>query len=135
MIRRPPRSTLFPYTTLFRSVVGAEIGGGEGSERGGIELGGVTHGGHELAGAVHQQRAAGVRVAEERLQVLLDLLEVALRERPARRTRHHALSITRTRPCPAAPATRARSSRRRRTRDPHRRATPGRSVSPGCPSA
>src|SRR5260370_14900549 len=25
MIRRPPRSTLFPYTTLFRSVVGAGI--------------------------------------------------------------------------------------------------------------
>src|SRR5438067_5717932 len=24
MIRRPPRSTLFPYTTLFRSQVGAE---------------------------------------------------------------------------------------------------------------
>src|SRR3989442_11511312 len=27
MIRRPPRSTLFPYTTLFRSdVIGAKIG-------------------------------------------------------------------------------------------------------------
>src|SRR5258705_3100809 len=25
MIRRPPRSTLFPYTTLFRSVPGGEI--------------------------------------------------------------------------------------------------------------
>src|SRR3989442_12735414 len=25
MIRRPPRSTLFPYTTLFRSVIGALI--------------------------------------------------------------------------------------------------------------
>src|SRR3712207_8490550 len=25
MIRRPPRSTLFPYTTLFRSVVGVEV--------------------------------------------------------------------------------------------------------------
>src|SRR3712207_7903569 len=25
MIRRPPRSTLFPYTTLFRSVVQAEV--------------------------------------------------------------------------------------------------------------
>src|SRR5256885_10795761 len=25
MIRRPPRSTLFPYTTLFRSSVGAEV--------------------------------------------------------------------------------------------------------------
>src|SRR2546430_12930864 len=24
MIRRPPRSTLFPYTTLFRSIVGDE---------------------------------------------------------------------------------------------------------------
>src|SRR2546430_4333069 len=24
MIRRPPRSTLFPYTTLFRSLTGAE---------------------------------------------------------------------------------------------------------------
>src|SRR5689334_24476986 len=26
MIRRPPRSTLFPYTTLFRSVVGIVVG-------------------------------------------------------------------------------------------------------------
>src|SRR2546422_7687657 len=25
MIRRPPRSTLFPYTTLFRSHVGAQL--------------------------------------------------------------------------------------------------------------
>src|SRR3712207_7343691 len=28
MIRRPPRSTLFPYTTLFRSRFGAGKGGG-----------------------------------------------------------------------------------------------------------
>src|SRR5260370_18153736 len=28
MIRRPPRSTLFPYTTLFRSDVAAAEGGG-----------------------------------------------------------------------------------------------------------
>src|SRR3712207_9208195 len=27
MIRRPPRSTLFPYTTLFRSLILAVIGG------------------------------------------------------------------------------------------------------------
>src|SRR3712207_7430783 len=26
MMRRPPRSTLFPYTTLFRSVVALQIG-------------------------------------------------------------------------------------------------------------
>src|SRR2546429_8593534 len=30
MIRRPPRSTLFPYTTLFRSLV--EIRGGRGCD-------------------------------------------------------------------------------------------------------
>src|SRR5256885_10294994 len=29
MIRRPPRSTLFPYTTLFRSHESALAGGGE----------------------------------------------------------------------------------------------------------
>src|SRR2546422_4553724 len=28
MIRRPPRSTLFPYTTLFRSLVGVVMLGG-----------------------------------------------------------------------------------------------------------
>src|SRR2546430_10882130 len=33
MIRRPPRSTLFPYTTLFRSVCG-EHGGGDRQRRG-----------------------------------------------------------------------------------------------------
>src|SRR3712207_7471746 len=27
MIRRPPRSTLFPYTTLFRSELGVGVGG------------------------------------------------------------------------------------------------------------
>src|SRR3712207_7438967 len=33
MIRRPPRSTLFPYTTLFRSVVGrTRRGRGAGAE-------------------------------------------------------------------------------------------------------
>src|SRR3712207_8652849 len=30
MIRRPPRSTLFPYTTLFRSVLGELLGSNRG---------------------------------------------------------------------------------------------------------
>src|SRR5688572_32553435 len=33
MIRRPPRSTLFPYTTLFRSDHEPEHGAGRGAER------------------------------------------------------------------------------------------------------
>src|SRR3712207_7801928 len=35
MIRRPPRSTLFPYTTLFRSAARGEHGRGRRRRRGG----------------------------------------------------------------------------------------------------
>src|SRR5690349_23084607 len=44
MIRRPPRSTLFPYTTLFRSVVGERL------------VQGVARGDGGAAGALHQPR-------------------------------------------------------------------------------
>src|SRR3712207_7745695 len=46
MIRRPPRSTLFPYTTLFRSGLGADRGqelpgrrGGQPGQRAGRRVG------------------------------------------------------------------------------------------------
>src|SRR5690348_18009565 len=43
MIRRPPRSTLFPYTTLFRSGRGnpsaGSVGGSRGSRAGGFRAG------------------------------------------------------------------------------------------------
>src|SRR5687768_18114981 len=39
MIRRPPRSTLFPYTTLFRSYPGFLAGpDGPGADRPGLQL-------------------------------------------------------------------------------------------------
>src|SRR3712207_8982493 len=42
MIRRPPRSTLFPYTTLFRSMAAflvlTLVGGCTGSTSGGIKI-------------------------------------------------------------------------------------------------
>src|SRR2546422_7849998 len=40
MIRRPPRSTLFPYTTLFRSTRGPDEGrpDAEATRRGGLRL-------------------------------------------------------------------------------------------------
>src|SRR2546430_7417498 len=41
MIRRPPRSTLFPYTTLFRSVLGGELDDGAHAGEG------VRHRGNE----------------------------------------------------------------------------------------
>src|SRR3712207_7100428 len=46
MIRRPPRSTLFPYTTLFRSrtTVGGGQGGGHGEPARLLHLGGDLQG-------------------------------------------------------------------------------------------
>src|SRR2546430_6136083 len=47
MIRRPPRSTLFPYTTLFRSdradFVRADRSPGHGGQRQNREMGGDGH--------------------------------------------------------------------------------------------
>src|SRR5712691_1992122 len=42
MIRRPPRSTLFPYTTLFRSVCGLELLRGIGMENVAGQVGQLT---------------------------------------------------------------------------------------------
>src|SRR5256885_8785188 len=51
MIRRPPRSTLFPYTTLFRSVLGAR-GLAQARQRGMACL--------QVAQAVHQVELVGL---------------------------------------------------------------------------
>src|SRR2546421_883709 len=53
MIRRPPRSTLFPYTTLFRSVAGRTLGKGNAEDR--VQPG---QGGGEPGEGVGQRRAA-----------------------------------------------------------------------------
>src|SRR5256885_13222702 len=56
MIRRPPRSTLFPYTTLFRSA----LAGGFGRQRHALQPGGGA-----LHGVCHaQQLSAGLRSEE-----------------------------------------------------------------------
>src|SRR2546429_8160761 len=63
MIRRPPRSTLFPYTTLFRShrhVVGAVDGDGD-------ELAGGAVGGHR--GEAVGQALAGAELLDRGLAV------------------------------------------------------------------
>src|SRR3712207_8954576 len=55
MIRRPPRSTLFPYTTLFRSLVPAELapeGGGHPEVTAEVHLEALDH----LAGGVPDHR-------------------------------------------------------------------------------
>src|SRR2546429_2614114 len=68
MIRRPPRSTLFPYTTLFRSVPLLAVGevGGEL-----VLLAGEAHGGEDVARTIDD---IGVRamVVEDRKSTRLN---------------------------------------------------------------
>src|SRR2546427_5040826 len=63
MIRRPPRSTLFPYTTLFRSAVLGTDGAGRLGDRAvggpGLRVAdrGALAGGPGLCRAKHQRRS------------------------------------------------------------------------------
>src|SRR3712207_8226695 len=65
MIRRPPRSTLFPYTTLFRSLLQEAFDAGD---RAGDDVGGVAPGLQDLGVArercdLHARRVRVVEVA------------------------------------------------------------------------
>src|SRR2546426_4422981 len=61
MIRRPPRSTLFPYTTLFRSRAG-EIGKSVGLER---DHGAQEHRSADQSGTPQEQTPRDVRPVRE----------------------------------------------------------------------
>src|SRR2546427_6250218 len=51
MIRRPPRSTLFPYTTLFRSALAAAVGAQEAEDLAAADAEGHMVHGDEVAKA------------------------------------------------------------------------------------
>src|SRR5260370_6773355 len=90
MIRRPPRSTLFPYTTLFRSTCGAGSGGRDARDaRRAVARRGV--------GELVQASRAGRRRSEEHTselqshlnllcRLLLEKKHVVLPEGPAQRS-------------------------------------------------
>src|SRR3712207_9260737 len=64
MIRRPPRSTLFPYTTLFRSALarhGDVAGAADRLRRGGRDRQGVGAHGQDSARAVRREERAADR--------------------------------------------------------------------------
>src|SRR5690554_7522435 len=72
MLRRPPRSTLFPYTTLFRSHASLAAGVGHPHHQGALDvLAAAGDGVAEAAG--HRQVLAGEHgLVEARLAVLDD---------------------------------------------------------------
>src|SRR2546422_7562161 len=96
MIRRPPRSTLFPYTTLFRSLV-ARDGGLRGQRIHRLRARDARH--HELrhgARAAHLARAVDGRSEEHtsELQSRLHLVCRLLLEKKKKQTKHLILDST-----------------------------------------
>ena len=61
-------------------VVGAEVGGGERGKGGGVELRGLAHDRDHLPGAVHDQAAARVGLAQELAQDRVDPVRIFLVE-------------------------------------------------------
>src|SRR5574340_421814 len=71
MIRRPPRSTLFPYTTLFRSFQRARTDVGAGHQRHAVQAQQISERGQGLY-AVHDGGATVRSVALELLRLLVE---------------------------------------------------------------
>src|SRR2546422_2500877 len=101
MIRRPPRSTLFPYTTLFRSR--SRIPGRSGGMRDPVEPGaavagsGQPHGGHR--GRARTRSEEHTSELQSRLHLLCRLLlEKKKKKTHALITPHHRVDDVYTRP-------------------------------------
>src|SRR3712207_8027951 len=78
MIRRPPRSTLFPYTTLFRSFIAESL---QGQRPGGVDPAGIA--GHRAAG--QQGRPMGAEPAQIVRRRQVGLLQIAGGDRKSTR--------------------------------------------------
>src|SRR2546422_7507398 len=93
MIRRPPRSTLFPYTTLFRS--GRRDRGGHGPHRPGAEVQGHLHLHPREGHARFQQRQRSEEHTSE-LQSRLHLVCRLLLEKKKKKKRKKTHNTTKT---------------------------------------
>src|SRR5256885_8586272 len=88
MIRRPPRSTLFPYTTLFRSrsrITGARLLGQTA-----LGLGDRTIGLTELAGGLRRRPAVVARPGLDGVEQRTDQVD---REREHDRSEEHTSEL------------------------------------------
>src|SRR3712207_8228699 len=93
MIRRPPRSTLFPYTTLFRSDAlvledqlverdhVAALGGLESARLGGARVGGGEHGRGPLrVGIVADRKSTRLNSSHANISYAVFCLKIKLTE-------------------------------------------------------
>src|SRR5437764_4220206 len=102
MLRRPPRSTLFPYTTLFRSQcqlrrerggVAAHTAGNVERRRAGDRVG-VARRQHQHGGDAHRQARSEEHTSE--LQSPMYLVCRLLLEKKKKKQNKHSQTLTRT---------------------------------------
>src|SRR2546428_10036054 len=100
MIRRPPRSTLFPYTTLFRSAVGQGHGlhGAGGADALGAEgqVGGRQGDSRSDAGTRERHRLRAARRSEEHTSELQSRSDLVCRLLLEKKKQLHTTAYTRT---------------------------------------
>src|SRR5256885_15037674 len=94
MIRRPPRSTLFPYTTLFRSLREAGVATDADARAGTGESGGRNRGESRLLG-LKQRRDVGHRFVGRRLDNRDGVAELASLGLLAGAGDHHLIELQR----------------------------------------
>src|SRR5256885_8368425 len=96
MIRRPPRSTLFPYTTLFRSV-------GDGAQRRGLARAVAAQNGHDaLARHLEDRKSTRLNSSHLVISYAVFCLKKKLRVCSHSHDLRISLELLAT-PCPAPP--------------------------------
>src|SRR2546429_6904952 len=94
MIRRPPRSTLFPYTTLFRSREGAGPSAARPRSRGGLR----SYAGRRAEAAAQTPTRTGAR-SEEHTSELQSRLHLVCRLLLEKKTKTHRTNTNTTYTC------------------------------------
>src|SRR5256885_15605065 len=90
MIRRPPRSTLFPYTTLFRSVQCAEVRHPEApADEGAHEHGDAAADAHQVANAEQRKGELEIEAGDRRPWVTAQAQAVSYVPQEQPRLHHH----------------------------------------------
>src|SRR5260370_32632395 len=99
MIRRPPRSTLFPYTTLFRSGFeaspGAVIGGDLGHVADGhLGDGGAVLGGQGLQAPLHRRSEEHTSELQSHLNLVCRLLLEKKKKKLSNPNHHNNVTVS-----------------------------------------
>src|SRR5258707_3909313 len=94
MIRRPPRSTLFPYTTLFRSPLHAARHAGMGDPDG-VACGAIAHRSEEHTSELQSRQYLVCRLLLEKKKQLIDIQRLYVYRRESLLYRYSRTTVNR----------------------------------------